>query len=190
MYNNTKNINSIKKKNHLRSSCIPLLVERKKELPSATVGPSLPFQSYFFLSSRCFCFGHCWGWNPFQGSPQPSSSRPCPAGRQGSLLPASVQPQGLPEPNADRAISGQRGHRFRRPPITIINSCLSFPGGSEHKESASNAGDGGSIPGLGRSPGGGHGNPLQYSCLENPRDRGAWWAAVHGVTKSWTRLSD
>ena len=46
----------------------------------------------------------------------------------------------------------------------------------------------GSIPGLGRSPGGGHGNPLQYSCLENPMDRGAWRATVHGVAKSWTRL--
>ena len=45
-----------------------------------------------------------------------------------------------------------------------------------------------SIPGLGRSPGGGHGNPLQYSCLENPMDRGDWWVVVHGVTKSWTRL--
>ena len=44
------------------------------------------------------------------------------------------------------------------------------------------------IPGLGRSPGGGHGNPLQYSCLENPMDRGAWWATVHGIAKSWTRL--
>ena len=47
----------------------------------------------------------------------------------------------------------------------------------------------GSIPGSGRSPGGGHGNPLQYSCLENPMDRGAWRATVHGVAKSWTRLS-
>ena len=46
--------------------------------------------------------------------------------------------------------------------------------------------DTGSIPGLGRSPGEGNGNPLQYSCLENPMDRGAWWATVHGVTKSWT----
>ena len=46
------------------------------------------------------------------------------------------------------------------------------------------------IPGLGRSPGEGNGNPLQYSCLENPLDRGARWATVHGVTKSWTRLSD
>ena len=46
----------------------------------------------------------------------------------------------------------------------------------------------GSIPGLGRSPGGGHGNPLQYSCLENPMDRGAWQATVHGVAKIWTQL--
>ena len=45
------------------------------------------------------------------------------------------------------------------------------------------------IPGLGRSPGGGNGNPLQYSCLENPMDRGAWGATVHGVTRSWTQLS-
>ena len=46
--------------------------------------------------------------------------------------------------------------------------------------------DAGSVPGPGRSPGGGHGNPLQYSCLENPMDRGAWWATIHGVAKSWT----
>ena len=50
-------------------------------------------------------------------------------------------------------------------------------------------GDVGSIPGLGRSPGGGNDNPLQYSCLENSMDRGAWWATVHGVAKSWTQLS-
>ena len=67
---------------------------------------------------------------------------------------------------------------------------LGFPGGSEVKVSASNAGDLGSIPGTGRSPGEGNGNPLQYSCLENPVDGGAWWATVHGVAKSWTRLSD
>ena len=52
------------------------------------------------------------------------------------------------------------------------------------KESACQTGDTDSIPGWGRSPGGGNGNPLQYSCLENPMDRGAWWATVHGVTKS------
>ena len=50
--------------------------------------------------------------------------------------------------------------------------------------------DPGFIPGWGRSPGGGNGNPLQFSCLENPMDRGSWWATVLGVSKSWTRLSD
>ena len=65
-----------------------------------------------------------------------------------------------------------------------------FPGDSEVKEFASNAGDLGSIPGSGRSPGKGNRNPLQYSCLENPMDREAWWATVHGVAKSQTRLSD
>ena len=54
------------------------------------------------------------------------------------------------------------------------------------KEAAYTAGDSGLTPGLGRSPGEGHGNPLQYSCLENPTDRGAWWATVHGVAKSQT----
>ena len=62
--------------------------------------------------------------------------------------------------------------------------------GSEVKASACNAEDLGLIPGSGRSPGEGNGNPLQYSCLENPMDGGAWWATVHGVAKSWTRLSD
>ena len=65
-----------------------------------------------------------------------------------------------------------------------------FPGGWDSKESAYNAGNLGSIPGLGRSPGEGNGNPLQYSCLKNSMDRGAWRATVHGVTKSWTWLSD
>ena len=63
-----------------------------------------------------------------------------------------------------------------------------FPGGSEVKASVCNAGDVGSIPGLGRSPGGKHGNPLQHSCLENPMDRGAWWATVHGFAKRQIRL--
>ena len=61
-----------------------------------------------------------------------------------------------------------------------------FPGGSDGKESTCK---GGLIPGLGRSPGGGHGNPLQYSSLENPMDRGVWWASVHGVAKSRTQLT-
>ena len=64
------------------------------------------------------------------------------------------------------------------------------PGGSDGKASAYNAGDPGLISGPGRSPGEGNGTPLQYSCLENPMDGGAWWATVHGVAKSRTRLSD
>ena len=68
---------------------------------------------------------------------------------------------------------------------------MGFPGGSVGKESACNAGDAGvvgSIPGSGRSPGGRHGNPLQYSCLENPMNKGAWRATIHGVAKSQTGL--
>ena len=67
---------------------------------------------------------------------------------------------------------------------------MGFPCSSVGKESASSAGDLGSIPRLGRSPGEQNGNPLQYPCLENLMDRGAWWAAVHGVTKNWARLSN
>ena len=57
------------------------------------------------------------------------------------------------------------------------------------KNTLAKVGNAGSISGSGRSPGGRNGNPLQYSCLENPMDRGAWWAAIHGVAKSRTRLS-
>ena len=76
--------------------------------------------------------------------------------------------------------------------ITAVGDCNHeikrklFPGGSDSKASVYNAGDLGSIPGLGRSTGEGNGNPLQYYCLENPMDRGAWWATIHGVAKSWT----
>ena len=69
--------------------------------------------------------------------------------------------------------------------------CFLFPGGVSGKESTSNAGDVrdmGLIPGLGRSPTGGHRNLLQYSYLENPMERGAWWATVHGVANSWTQM--
>ena len=63
---------------------------------------------------------------------------------------------------------------------------MDFPGGSDGKASAYNAGEPGSNPGSGRSPGEGNGNPLRYVCLENPMDRGAFWATVHGVAKSRT----
>ena len=77
--------------------------------------------------------------------------------------------------------------------ITIGNRqwiTRSFPGDSDGKEPACNAGDLCLIPGLGRSPGEGNGYPLKYSCLENSMDRGAWWAPVHGVAKSRTRLNN
>jgi len=70
--------------------------------------------------------------------------------------------------------------------LTLALIYEGFPGGSDSKESACNAGDLSSIPGLGRFPGEGNGNLLQYSCLGNPMERGAWWATVHGVAKSWT----
>ena len=74
--------------------------------------------------------------------------------------------------------------------FNFTSDLFGFPGGSEVKASACNVGDLGSIPGSGRSPGEGNGNPLQYSCLKNPMDGGAWWATVHRVAKSQTQLSD
>ena len=68
--------------------------------------------------------------------------------------------------------------------------CQNIPGGSDGKESDPSTGDPGSIPGSGRSTGEGNGYPLQYSCLGNPMDRGAWQGQVHGVAKSQTQLSD
>ena len=76
--------------------------------------------------------------------------------------------------------------------ILYRGACLpssGFPGGSDKKESACNAGDLGSIPGSERAPGG-HGSPLQYPFLENPTDRRAWWVIVHSIARSWTQLSD
>ena len=77
--------------------------------------------------------------------------------------------------------------------FSLLNVLTGLPTWLSSKEVACNAGDTGDVgflPGLRRSPGGGHGNPLQYSCLENPMDRGAWWSTVHGVAKSQARLGD
>ena len=74
--------------------------------------------------------------------------------------------------------------------MSYLVGYLGFPGGSDGKEFACNMGDLSSIPGLGRSPGGGKGYPFHYSCLENPMDRGAWQATVYGVVKSQTQLSN
>ena len=70
--------------------------------------------------------------------------------------------------------------------ITIYSVYEGFPGGSVVKSLPANAGDTRSIPGLGRSSGGGHDNPFRYSCLRNPMDSGAWWAIGHGVAESDT----
>ena len=75
--------------------------------------------------------------------------------------------------------------------IKVVKGSRDFPSGAVVENSLANAEyarDAGSVPGLGRSPGGGHGNPLQFSCLENSMDRGAWQATVHRVTKSGTWL--
>ena len=74
--------------------------------------------------------------------------------------------------------------------VLVINLVLALPCSSDGKEAACSAGDLGLVPGWGRPPGGGHSSPLQSSGLKDPRDRGAWWAAVHGVTESRSRLSD
>ena len=74
--------------------------------------------------------------------------------------------------------------------ISVYTLILGFPGGSDGKEPACDAGDLDSIPGSGRFPEEGKGYPLQYSCLENPMERGAWRAIVHGVAKSRTQLSN
>ena len=71
----------------------------------------------------------------------------------------------------------------------VTSRSWGFLGGSVVKNPPIYAGDTGSIPGLGRSPGEGNSNPPPYSCLENPTDRGAWWDIAHGVTKIWTRLT-
>ena len=113
-----------------------------------------------------------------------------------------------PEDTAHPRLMGRKGvllAKARRTPGSFPEQCLSelqswwsfnlwkqacsgFPGGSDGKESARSAEDLASIPGSGRSPGGGDGDPLQYSCLENPMDRGAWQATVHGVEKSPKQL--
>ena len=72
----------------------------------------------------------------------------------------------------------------------VLDSIMGFPGGSDVKESACSVGDPGLIPGSGRSPAEGNGNPLHYACLENAMDGGSWQATVHGVAKSQTQLSD
>ena len=114
----------------------------------------------------------------------------------------SVSTKVFPNTTVSRSIASEQNPKAEGPQEVIWSSPWpkslgrcggSFPGGSVVKNLPANAGatgDAGSIPGWGRSPGGGNGNPLQYSCLENPRDRGAWCATVHGVAKSQTWLNE
>ena len=94
-------------------------------------------------------------------------------------------PGDLPDPGIEAGSPASKAYALLSEPP---GETLGFPGGSEGKASACDVGDLGSTPGSGRSPGEGNGNLLQYSCLENPMDTGAWWAIVHRVTKSQTRL--
>ena len=83
-----------------------------------------------------------------------------------------------------------QGTNYRRCHKPGLRAIEGFPGGSDGKESVCNVGDPDLIPGLGRCPGKGNGNPLQYCCLENSMDRRGWWAMVHGITNNWAQLSD
>ena len=96
-------------------------------------------------------------------------------------IPGAAEPGGLLSMGSHRV-----GHDWSD--LAAAGSPRGFPGSSVGKESACNAGDSGSIPGLGRFSRGGHGNPLQYSCLENPGDGGAWWAVIYGFAQSRTWL--
>ena len=92
---------------------------------------------------------------------------------------------GISQSVAPKISSCQLGHLLK----IQIRTYLGLPGVAVVKNLPANTGDAGSIPGLGRSPGGGNGNLLQYSCLGNPMDRGAWWAIVQGVVKELDRTS-
>ena len=85
--------------------------------------------------------------------------------------------------------SGGYSKEGNKPVLAFIMVTMGFPSDSDSKESACNVGDTGSTPGSERSPGEGNGNPLQYSCLENAMDRGAWRGTVHGITKSQAQLN-
>ena len=100
---------------------------------------------------------------------------------------------GQEEIHVSAQVIRQEGAHFSFFLFDLFRPSMGFPGGSDGKESSCNAGDLSSIPGSGRSPGGGHGNPLQYSCLENPTDRGAWratynpWGLKELDTTEWTQ---
>ena len=122
------------------------------------------------------CTGHLRGVPSWMPSADEGGGHSQPGFPAAQLVknPPAVQ---IPVPSLSQEDPLEKGQ-------ATLPAFLGFPGGSAGKESAHSAGDLGVIPGLGRPPGGERGNPLQFPCLENPRDRGAWRAAVHGVAKS------
>ena len=138
-----------------------------------------------------------WGWYWVRGFPDPGRAPKCKTQNSGLCSKEEKPRDPINEPSrcntqegllsaaqpGDPDLLGGRAHR-------IWGSFRGHPCGSDGKESAFNAGNLGSIPGLERSLGGGNGYPLQYCGLENSMDRGVWQATVHGVTKSRTQLSD
>ena len=121
-----------------------------------------------------------WGFNPWVGKiPWRRKGEPAPAflprEAHGQRSLTDYSPQCCKELDTTEVVSHTHTHTHTHTPVF-----LGFPGGSDGKESTCSVGYLGSVPGLGRSPGKGNGNPLQYSYLENPMGRGAWWATVHG----------
>ena len=100
-------------------------------------------------------------------------------------IPGTGKPGGLPSMGSHRV-----RHNWRDLAAAAASNYIGFPGGTAVKNPPANAGDVSSISGSGRSPGEGNSNPLQYSCWENPTDKGTWWVTVLRVTKSWTWLSN
>ena len=126
-------------------------------------------------------FSKCMHWY----NPAPSSIT-----LRSTFIPSAIDLCSKPPvPNSSDLLCLLNSAFYRNHTSSILCLALGFPGGSDGNESACNVGDVGSIPGSGRSPGEGNGNPLQYSYLGNTVDRGAWRATVHGVPKGWTQLS-
>ena len=142
-------------------------------------------------------------WEYWSGLPCPPPGNPNPGLPHCRWILYPLSPQGSPVSVGDRTRDLHHGcswgpgpcgrcalHGCSSHPLAPVPHARHLPGGSGCEEPACSAGDPALIPGSGGAPGGGHGNPLQCSCLEIPVDRGAWWATVHGVAKSQTRLSN
>ena len=133
--------------------------------------------------SRCPCRARSWDLTASDTKSMLTS------GESALLLPGEMKTILITSFNVEtRQLTGTTSNQLE----AVSHQELKSAGGwrVRRNNNACNAGDPGSIPRLGRSPGEGNGNPLQYSCLENPMDRGAWWATIHGVSKSRIQLSN